>query len=121
MTLRQRRANYRRLPGMTLLAVGLMAGPAALASAAAATLHETGSTLLYPLFWLWIPAYGPSEVQVSALRVTAALDPNRSLDRAVGITPAPAVLRELATRQTARCFDPLVWTRASAEPEPERG
>lgn len=57
MTLRQRCAEYRWFPGMTLLAVSLMAGIAVAASAAESTLHETGSTLLYPLFQLWIPAY----------------------------------------------------------------
>lgn len=57
MTLRQRCAEFRRFPGMTLLVVGLMAGPVAPASATETTLHETGSTLLYPLFQLWIPAY----------------------------------------------------------------
>jgi phosphate transport system substrate-binding protein len=55
MTNRPRRsAAWLRLSGISMLALGTLAAPLA---AADLTLHETGSTLLYPLFQRWIPAY----------------------------------------------------------------
>jgi phosphate transport system substrate-binding protein len=44
-------------PGVAILSLGLLALCAAPASAASVSLNETGSTLLYPLFKLWIPDY----------------------------------------------------------------
>ena len=49
MILRQRRPRHSKLRVVALLAAGLLAGPS-MAGAADLTLHETGSTLLYPLF-----------------------------------------------------------------------
>ena len=43
---------------MVLGACGLLALSASIARAAGVTLGETGSTLLYPLFQLWLPDYG---------------------------------------------------------------
>lgn len=57
MISRQRLFTLLQLPGATLLAVGILAGLAPETRGANLTLHETGSTLLYPLFALWIPAY----------------------------------------------------------------
>jgi phosphate transport system substrate-binding protein len=57
MISRQHLFTLSRLPGATLLAVGILAGLAPATRGATLTLHETGSTLLYPLFELWIPAY----------------------------------------------------------------
>jgi phosphate transport system substrate-binding protein len=57
-----RRISRRTLIGTAALVAGLLAaGPYVLGPPAAAaddlTLHETGSTLLYPLFQRWIPDY----------------------------------------------------------------
>jgi phosphate transport system substrate-binding protein len=51
--------------GAALISFGLVALPAALARAERITLSETGSTLLYPLFSLWIPAYAGIAPDVS--------------------------------------------------------
>ena len=54
--------HCQRRSGMVLcavatLAIGLLAPPWTSGKAAGVTLTETGSTLLYPLFQLWVPAY----------------------------------------------------------------
>lgn len=60
-----RRTHHRRLRaglfGVAVLAVGLPAIPA---SAADIVLNETGSTLLYPLFQRWVPAYAAAKPDV---------------------------------------------------------
>jgi phosphate transport system substrate-binding protein len=58
-----------RSPGVAIVWLGLLALFAAPASAASVNLDETGSTLLYPLFQLWIPDY---ERAVADVSVTAA-------------------------------------------------
>lgn len=57
MSLRQRRPAHLRFSPAILLALGLLAEPVSATKVADLTLHETGSTLLYPLFQLWVPAY----------------------------------------------------------------
>ena len=60
-----RRARRRHLQaglfGVAVLAAGLPAIPA---SAADTVLNETGSTLLYPLFQRWVPAYAAAKPDV---------------------------------------------------------
>jgi phosphate transport system substrate-binding protein len=62
------------------LALGLLALPAA-ADTAAPTLRETGSTLLYPLFQRWIPAYAASEP--GAAIVAEATNSGAGIDQVV--------------------------------------
>lgn len=52
-----RRATRLRLLAAVLIAVSPLGVLAPTADATGLALHETGSTLLYPLFQLWIPAY----------------------------------------------------------------
>jgi len=47
----------KRILAPAVLALMLLAGPPPAANAATLALHETGSTLLYPLFRLWAAAY----------------------------------------------------------------
>lgn len=57
-----------RILGAAFLAVGVALAPGMPAFAAGMTLNESGSTLLYPLFKLWIPAYavGKPDVTINA-------------------------------------------------------
>jgi len=81
MILRQPRAFRSRFPGVTLLGLGLLLGLPSLASAADSTLHESGSTLLYPLFQLWIPAF---EAAHPGMTITSqATDSGAGMDQAI--------------------------------------
>ncbi|MGC8504561.1 MAG: phosphate ABC transporter substrate-binding protein PstS, partial [Acidithiobacillus sp.] len=58
MLFRMKKNLSRNINGIALLsALGLSAFAAMPASAAPISLLETGSTLLYPLFNLWVPVY----------------------------------------------------------------
>ena len=58
-----------RAAAVAALALALLAGHAPAARGADLVLHETGSTLLYPLFERWIPAYAAAHPGVA---ITAA-------------------------------------------------
>ncbi|WP_174254853.1 phosphate ABC transporter substrate-binding protein PstS [Acidisphaera sp. S103] len=72
--------------GMAVLAAGLPAMPA---SAADTVLNETGSTLLYPLFQRWVPAYAAVRPEV---KITTA-----ATGSGVGIQAAIAGTAQIGT------------------------
>src|SRR5580698_9164055 len=79
------RTHHRRLRaglfGAAILAAGLPAMPA---SAADIVLNETGSTLLYPLFQRWVPAYAAARPNVKIN--TAATGSGAGIEAAIAGT-----------------------------------
>jgi phosphate transport system substrate-binding protein len=67
--------------GTAMVALGLLATVPPAAHAADLTLHETGSTLLYPLFQLWIPGYAAANPGIAI--TTAATGSGDGITQAI--------------------------------------
>ncbi len=84
----------RRSTRLALIAAGLLA--VGTASAATITLNETGSSLLYPLFNLWVPAYTKAHpgVQVNTASTGSGTGISQSIEGLVQFGASDAYLSD---------------------------